>query len=120
MQVGIDITSIMYQRGVSRYTSNLVRALLQQKMVQLALYGSSFRQADLLEKTIRDWRREYPFVKFESAIQKYPPSLQEYLWSTFHLNPIKKIFPNIDVFHSWDWLQPPDRDLPLVSTIHDL
>jgi len=26
----------------------------------------------------------------------------------------------IDVFHSWDWLQPPDKNLPLVSTIHDL
>lgn len=120
MQVGIDITSVIYNRGVSRYTSNLVHALLQQKIVNLALYGSSLRQAATLEKKVHDWRREFPFIKFESKVQKYPPSAQEYLWNTFHLNPIKKIFPQIDVFHSWDWLQPPDKDLPLVSTVHDL
>jgi glycosyltransferase involved in cell wall biosynthesis len=120
MQVGIDITSVIYNRGVSRYTSNLVRALLEQKKVQLALYGSSLRQADTLEKTIKAWKKEFPFVKFESHVQKNPPSLQEHLWNTFHLNPIKKIFPRLDVFHSWDWLQPPDKNLPLVSTVHDL
>lgn len=120
MQVGIDITSTIYQRGVSRYTTNLVQALLRQNSVQLALYGSSFRQADVLEKLLLHWHREFPYVKFESLVQKYPPSLQEYLWNTFRLNPIHKIFPQIDVFHSWDWLQPPDKNLPLVSTIHDL
>jgi len=120
MQVGIDITSVIYNRGVSRYTSNLVHALLQQKVINIAIYGSSLRQKDLLEKTVRDWHKEFPFVKFESVIQKYPPSLQEYLWNVFGLNPLKRLFPQLDVFHSWDWLQPPDKNVPLVSTIHDV
>jgi glycosyltransferase involved in cell wall biosynthesis len=36
------------------------------------------------------------------------------------MNPISRVLPGIDVFHSWDWVQPPDTRLPLVSTIHDL
>jgi glycosyltransferase involved in cell wall biosynthesis len=120
MQVGIDITSIIYNRGVSRYTSNLVRALLQQKIVNVALYGSSLRQVDTLEKTVQQLHKEYPLVKFESRIQNYPPSVQEYFWNVFGVNLIKKVFPHVDVFHSWDWLQPPDKNLPLVSTVHDL
>lgn len=33
---------------------------------------------------------------------------------------VRPSLPKVQVFHSWDWIQPPDKDLPLVSTIHDL
>jgi glycosyltransferase involved in cell wall biosynthesis len=113
MEVGIDITPIIYNRGVSRYTTNLVRALTQEKTIKLSLFGSSWRQ----EKELVRFAEQ---LRLPHHIQKLPPTAQEILWNTLHISPIKKSLPNIEVFHSWDWLQPPDKDLPLVSTIHDL
>lgn len=118
MQIGIDITSIIYDRGVSRYTNNLVRALAQRKDVTLRLYGTSLRQRSRLESFVADIAKYGS--RHQGIIQSYPPRVQELFWNTIGRNQIKKIFPNIDVFHSWDWLQPPDKKLPLVSTIHDL
>lgn len=130
MHVGIDISSLIYQRGVSRYTANLVRALLHSNDLQLSLYGSSYRQK---KELLRLAKNLFNPVKTEEIItrsqkniflrsiylQSWPPTILTWLWS-LGLNQIKKIMPNIDVFHSWDWLQPPDKKLPLVSTIHDL
>ncbi len=112
MNIGIDITSVIYQRGVSRYTSNLVASLAKRKDINLSLYGSSFRQYNELEKFAQR-------ITHNAHLQHYPPKLQQLLWQ-LGLNKIKSIMPEVDVFHSWDWIQPPDKDLPLVSTIHDL
>ncbi len=112
MKVGIDITSIIYERGVSRYTANLVAALAKRKDINLTLFGYSFRQHQELTKYAANTHLKY-------QIQKYPPSIIGRLWK-LGLNPIKKQLPQIEIFHSWDWLQPPDKNLPLVSTIHDL
>jgi glycosyltransferase involved in cell wall biosynthesis len=120
MKIGLDFTSAIYDRGVSRYTKNLVRAMLELGNIDLALYGSSFRQHDQLiraAKEIMDETRSQQ--NLELAFQKYPPSVLQLLWK-MGLNPIKKQIKDLDVFHSWDWLQPPDVDVPLVSTIHDL
>lgn len=119
INVGIDVTSILYGRGVSRYTANLVRALSQRSGVQLSVYGSSFRQRQELTKAARSLVKDAK-NRAKVVIQPYPPTIQELAWNTFGVNQIKKTFPKIEVFHSWDWLQPPDQDLPLVSTIHDL
>ncbi len=112
--IGIDITSIIYGRGVSQYTANLVRVLEQRHDIKLELYGSSFRQKRMLEKFAAQHPHSY------TVIQSYPPSIQNILWNSLHLNPLQKILPSIHAFHSWDWLQPPDEHLPLISTIHDL
>jgi len=123
MNIGIDISSIVYGRGVSRYTSNLVRVLMGQTNLTISLYGSSFRQHQVLNSFAQNFKsqiqnsRQSSNLKFK--IQKFPPSVLEKLWQ-FGLNPMSKLLPNLDVFHSWDWMQPPDKNLPLVSTIHDL
>jgi len=116
MNVGLDITSLIYQRGVSRYTANLVRALDLYTRQNLFLYGSSLRKNFFLKQAADELVGSN---NDQTQIQYLPPSLQTIAWRV-GLNPIKKIFPKLDVFHSWDWLQPPDKDLPLVSTIHDL
>jgi glycosyltransferase involved in cell wall biosynthesis len=122
MQVGIDISAIVYDRGVSRYTTNLVRALLSQPELDLSLYGCSFRQAEKLEEFVREIKREAIRHKtsIKYAIQKYPPKLQTLFWNVFGRNTITSQLPKLELFHSWDWLQPPDKNLPLISTIHDL
>lgn len=119
ISVGIDITATLYGRGVSRYTSNLVRGLLTHPDVKLNMYGSSLRQRSELYKIARELKKESA-SKANTVIRSYPPSLYQFLWNKIGYAGVKSVLPDIDVFHSWDWLQPPDKDLPLVSTIHDL
>lgn len=117
MQIGIDVSSLVYGRGVSRYTSNIVRALLEKKDVNLSLYGSSWRQFSTLQSEVKKLKQFG--TPNQIALQKLPPKMLQLGWR-MGLNPIKDHLPKVDVFHSWDWIQPPDKNLPLVSTIHDL
>lgn len=118
LRVGIDVSPIIYGRGVSRYTSNLVTALLKSGKIDLSLYGCSWRQKAELEAEVQKLIAAKPRTPHE--VQAIPPTVQNVLWNWLKLNHIRSTFPKLDVFHSWDWLQPPDPDLPLVSTIHDL
>lgn len=121
LRVGIDVTGMLYGRGVSRYTSNLVTSLLEQpKELRLSLFGSALRGRSELIKKAEQLKKNAGAVKTEVVIQSYPPSLYSFLWNYLAFPKIRKTLPNIDVFHSWDWIQPPDHDLPLVSTVHDL
>ncbi len=116
MKIGIDITSLIYGRGVSRYTNNLVKALAKYTSARLSLFGTSFRQHRFLQnqaKQLLDLRRH------QQEIKKIPLSLHALAWR-FGVNKLGNSFPDLDLFHSWDWLQPPDKNIPLVSTIHDL
>lgn len=119
MKIGFDISSLAYQRGVSRYTSNLLRALLEQPGNEYFCFASSGRQRKQIEKTLQTTLQNIPHKKYQVKLQPWPPSVLAKMWR-IGLNPVKKVFPSLEVFHSWDWLQPPDKKLPLVSTIHDL
>lgn len=120
MKIGIDITATIYDRGVSRYTTNLVRSLLQTTTVEMALYGSSLRQhAKLTRVAEQIVRSAQPTTAPKLHFQHWPPSVLGLLWRLGY-NRLTERLPDIEVFHSWDWLQPPDKNLPLVSTIHDL
>lgn len=118
MNIGLDISSLVFDRGVSRYTANLVRSLAKDPQLQLYLYGSSLRQTAKLHRQLKELTASAK-AKITIKIQKLPPSLLTKFWD-FGFNPIKKLLPPVEVFHSWDWIQPPDKNLPLVSTIHDL
>ena len=119
MQVGIDITALIYGRGVSRYTSNLVRGLLTYRPdLELKLFGYNRGQIDLLRSGVSNLRPAGG-RRFKVKYQKIPVNFQAWLWQ-IGLNSVTKQLQPLDVFHSWDWLQPPDKNLPLVSTIHDL
>jgi len=117
MHVGVDVTSLIYDRGVSRYTANLVRGLLHFSQLDVSVYGVSFRQYKKLLAKVDELEAPYHFK--HRALRHVPVELVERLWQ-MGLSPIRKHLQGIDVFHSWDWLQPPDKDLALVSTIHDL
>ncbi len=117
MQIGIDVTSLIYDRGVSRYTANLVRSLLKFTDVDVSVSGISWRQYHKLVQQVD--RLEVGRSLRQRALRHLPVELVTKLWQVGLLS-IKKQLPLIDLFHSWDWLQPPDQHLPLVSTIHDL
>ena len=115
LHVGVDISSIPYNRGVSRYTANLVRALHKQKeKIVLRLIGASGRQQHVLRTFARE---ELPGVP--SKILPYPVKIMEIVWNRLHLLPPELFMGKLDVFHSWE-LQPPTDHAALVSTIHDL
>jgi glycosyltransferase involved in cell wall biosynthesis len=118
MNIGLDITSLIYQRGVSRYTANLIRALAVYPQCNLKLFGYSLRRKKFLEQQA-DSLLNLKSGQHQVKVQPIPPSIQGKLWR-LGLNKIGHTYNNLDVFHSWDWLQPPDKNLPLVSTIHDL
>lgn len=113
MNIGIDFTSVIYQRGVSRYTQNLARELAKLPEVSLTLFGYSLRQKNILQNS----SNKIPGAK--TKFLQLPISAIEKLWQ-YGIKPVSSYVPNIDIFHSWDWIQPPDKNIPIVSTIHDL
>lgn len=119
LSVAIDITAALYGRGVSRYTTNLVRALLRRADLRLTMYGSALRGHKQLTEIAKTLKLETK-AKADVVIQAYPPALNNFLWNRMAFPKIRASLPKVQVFHSWDWIQPPDKDLPLVSTIHDL
>jgi len=118
MNIGIDITPAIYHRGVSRYTINLAKNLSKENSVSLSLFASSMREQDYLKKVSTDISNA-SVNKLRKKILPFPQKVLGKMWQ-FGLNPVSKHLKNLDVFHSWDWLQPPDKNIPIVSTIHDL
>lgn len=106
MKFCLDISAIPYGTGVSRYTSNLARALSKEIPTNLCYFGSAFRQLSSI-------------IKFNGYIYPFPPSITTKLFHQFNI-PIDYIAPGIDVFHSWDWYLPKSQKTKIVITIHDL
>lgn len=116
LNVTIDISPIVYKRGVSLYTTNLVRALLDEPDIVVRAFGSSLRQKEVLKKFIAD----HPKLK-RSQIYSYPPSLWPTMWYSFGWPKIESLVSkHTQVFHAWEELIPPTTDIPVVATIHDL
>jgi glycosyltransferase involved in cell wall biosynthesis len=111
MNIGIDVSPIVYGTGVSMYTKNLVENLLDlDKDNNYQLFFSSLRQ-------------QFPGLdhnNFELKQTKIPPTLLNLLWNKLHILPIETFTDQLDVFHCSDWTQPPTKNTPTVTTIHDL
>lgn len=115
MIIGIDISSIPYGTGVSNYTANLVRHLLKiDKINTYKLFFSSFRQP--LPPEIKLYQKQ-PNVRIYHY--HYPPTFFEILWNRLHILPLELFVGKCDVFHTWDWTQPPAINAKTVTTVHD-
>jgi len=116
MIIGIDVSSIPYGTGVSSYTLNLIRHLLRlDKTNTYKLFFSSLRQP--LSKEIQDLSANGNVKIYHFRI---PPSLLEFVWNRLHILPIELLIGKCDVFHTWDWYQPPSHQAQIVTTVHDL
>lgn len=115
MHVGIDCTSLLYARGVSRYTSNIMRALAVLPDTQVSAYGTSFRRRKELQRLCLETSPEFKSI----VIRPWPIAVQAKLWN-LGKEGVTQHLPTLQVFHSWDWLQPPPLRIPTVTTIHDL
>jgi len=115
MKIGIDVSSIIYETGVSWYTYHLVKNLLSEdKEGSYVLFGGSLRRIGELKRKLEDIGG-----KFEARIFPFPPTLTGFVWNVLHTAPIETFTGKLDVFHSSDWAQPPCEAFK-VTTVHDL
>lgn len=117
MKIGIDVSSLVYQTGVSQYTKNLVQALVDiDKEDEFVLFGGSLRKFSKLKNLIDSY---FQSGNLNKKILPIPPFVLDFIWNRLHKFPIEKFTGKIDVFHSSDWTQPPTSSF-CVTTIHDL
>lgn len=122
LNIGLDFSCVVYDRGVSRYTYNLAESLISLQKgdnFKMHLFGSSYRQKDKIINKITQIESQTK-NKFDYEIQNNSFSFLKLKWNLLKQNKIKSIWPDLDIYHTWDYLQPPDRDLCFVSTVHDL
>ncbi|HEX6977277.1 MAG TPA: glycosyltransferase family 1 protein [Patescibacteria group bacterium] len=115
MKVGIDISQIVYGTGVSSYTKELVRKILEiDREDRFILWGGSLRHKEII--------RQYAFSlkgNFELKISPLSPNMADFMWNRMHKINVERFVGKVDVFHSSDWTQPPTRAFK-VTTVHDL
>lgn len=116
MIIGIDVSSVCYQTGVSNYTLNLIRNLLKiDSKNHYKLFFSSLRLP--LPSTIKSLsvHKNVSIYHF-----RLPPTLLQILWNQLHFFPIELFIGKCDIFHTSDWTQPPTFKAKTITTIHDL
>lgn len=120
LSVGFDVTPILYNRGVSRYTSNIVRAMGNlPNHPDIRLFGSSFRANRMLKSMASELAQESNITS-KPTVLAFPPSFLKTMWYSAKRLYIESLMPKVDVFHAWEDLVPPTYKTPIVATIHDL
>lgn len=115
MKIGIDISQIVYQTGVSRYTTELVKHLLElDQENDYFLYAGSLRQQSL----IKTYLKSLDSKKLTSCLTYLSPKLLNLAWNYLNLFPPDK-GKDLDIFHASNWALPKTK-AKLVTTIHDL
>ena len=115
MRIGIDISQIVYQTGVSRYTTELVKHLLElDQESEYFLYAGSLRQRSIIKTYLNSLHSK----KITSRITYLSPKLLNLAWNYLNLFPPDK-GQSLDLFHASNWALPKTK-AKLVTTIHDL
>ena len=110
LRVGIDVSAAVNPAsGIGRYTVELCRALLR---LDDAPQLVGFRNA-------RDQRRE-PDLGLPVHNPRWPDRVLRGSWAVLGWPPVDRFVAAIDVFHSSDWVHPPQASGASVTTVHDL
>lgn len=116
MVIGIDVSSVCYQTGVSNYTLNLVRNLISlDKTNHYKLFYSSLRLP--LPESIRSLGEKSNVTIFHYRL---PPTLLQFVWNQLRILPIELFIGKCHIFHTSDWTQPPTVFTKTIATVHDL
>ena len=114
MKIGIDISQIVYQTGVSRYTAELVENLLKvDTQNQYVLFAGSIRQRAIIRLFVAKLPRRVKLI-----LTPFSPKIADLIFNRFNF-PMNRFMGNIDIFHASNWTIP-NLNCPLVTTIHDL
>jgi glycosyltransferase involved in cell wall biosynthesis len=115
MKIGIDISQIVYDTGVSWYTYNLVKNLLEvDTKDEFILFAGVLKRKGDLRLKVSDFSGN-----FQTKVLPIPPVAADFIWNKLHVLPIEGFIGKVDVFHSSDWTQPGSKAFK-VTTIHDL
>ena len=115
MKVGIDVSQVVYETGVSWYTENLVKNLLRiDQENQYLLFGGAVRQSEHLKTKVKNFEGRYQFKSFPVS-----PVMADRLWNKWHYFPLEIFTGKLDVVHTSDWCEPWTR-AKKITTIHDL
>ncbi len=115
MKIGIDISQVVYGTGVSVYTKELVRKLLEiDHEDEFVLFGGSLRNQYILRQFCLSLKGNLEF-----KILPFSPTMADFVWNRVHRLKVEKLIGKVDVFHSSDWTQPPTNAFK-VTTVHDL
>ncbi len=110
LRVGLDVAGAANaSSGIGRYTRELCRALL----------GLEDGPELIGFHNARDTTRTAQ-VGFPVRNPGWPDRLLRSAWRGLRWPPIERFVGDIDVFHSSDWVQPPQRTAACVTTVHDL
>lgn len=117
MHIGIDVSSVIYGTGVSRYTANLVRAMaaLPNDELKLSLFGTSLRSHDKLRHFVRSLDQAH----IDSTLWYLPPNLLAYIVAKGWVA-APRLGSGAGLFHAWDWYLPRSGGSKTVMTVHDL
>ncbi|MBN1169181.1 glycosyltransferase family 4 protein [Candidatus Woesebacteria bacterium] len=116
MKIGIDISQIVYDTGVSVYTKSLIRALSKiDNKNEYKLFAGSLRRKSDVENFLRSIKNK----NFKALVYPLPPTFFNFLWNKIHIYSIENFIGELDVFHSSDWTQPP-TSAKSITTVHDL
>ena len=119
MKISIDITPVIYPHtGVGVYTRQLVFHLLKlYPKHKFVLFASTLRGQGRLWQYLKTLAT---YSNFTVKVYPFPPLVTEALWNRLHRLSVEKLVGQVDVFHAWDWQQPPAKSAKIVTTIHDL
>ena len=119
MKIGIDVTSVIYEStGVGVYTRQLVFHLLKYfPQDHFVLFASTLRGQKKLWEYLKTLAI---YSNFTVKVYPFPTLVTETLWNRLHRFSVEKLVGPVDVFHAWDWQQPPAKTAKVVTTIHDL
>jgi len=117
MRICIDISQIVYDTGVSRYTKELVRHLLKiDKKNDYLLFAGAWRQKDKIERYLSQLKKQE--LKFEEKVVLLPPKLADLVFNQLRI-PVDYFIGPVNVFHASNWTTPKTK-AKLVTTVHDL
>ncbi len=115
MKIGIDISQLIYETGVSVYTENLVKSILEiDKKNLYTFFCGTLRRRE-------DFNRFYNLVKNNNTrmlVTPFSPSIADIIWNKIHFMPINLIVGDLDLFHTSDWTEPRFNGIK-VTTVHD-
>jgi len=115
MVIGIDVSSIQYGTGVSNYTLNLVKNLINiDKTNTYKLFYSSLRNPLPAEIT------KLQSKKVNIYHFKIPVPLLAFLWNRLPILPIELFIGKCHIFHTSDYYHTPSHKAKLITTVHDL
>ena len=119
MKISIDITPVIYPHtGVGVYTRQLVFHLLKlYPKHKFVLFASTLRGQGRLWQYLKTLAT---YSNFTVKVYPFPPLVTEALWNRLHRLSVETLVGQVDVFHAWDWQQPPAKSAKIVTTIHDL